>query len=387
MMSDFKKGVFFPKLAAVLKGAIDLDNRNVVPHNLSLLKKYKAHINVEWCCKTSAIKYLFKYITKGVDRALALLEQEHLELDEIDRFLECRYISACEASWRLFSFHIHHNQPSVMKLKIHLPGKQRLLYDQNKSLEEVLSKEDIDKTMLTAYFVANEKYEEARELTYVQFPSRFVYHTDDKTWTPRKHGTSIGRLPYIHPTAGDDYYLRILLNVVKGSTSFEHLCTVGGTTFTEFRDACYARGLLDDDKEWHDAIVEPSYWATGRQLRRLFVLILIYCEVANPLKLWDHTWKILAEDILYMKQREFNFPGLILPDLQLQQYTLIEIERLLKENDKSLNDFKGMPKPNEIYNAVVDSVDNQSGQLFFVYGAGGTGKTFLYRTIIAKLRS
>lgn len=425
--------------ASVLKGAIDLDNRNVVPHNLSLLKKYKAHINVEWCCKTSAIKYLFKYITKGVDRALALLEQsgckdkatldrkrEHLELDEIDRFLECRYISACEASWRLFSFHIHHNQPSVMKLKIHLPGKQRLLYDQNKSLEEVLSKEDIDKTMLTAYFVANEKYEEARELTYVQFPSRFVYHTDDKTWTPRKHGTSIGRLPYIHPTAGDDYYLRILLNVVKGSTSFEHLCTVGGTTFTEFRDACYARGLLDDDKEWHDAIVEPSYWATGRQLRRLFVLILIYCEVANPLKLWDHTWKILAEDILYMKQREFNFPGLILPDLQLQQYTLIEIERLLKENDKSLNDFKGMPKPNEsvlreisntvlrqelnydtakeaseheklfatmnedqqkVYNAVVDSVDNQSGQLFFVYGAGGTGKTFLYRTIIAKLRS
>ena len=41
----------------------------------------------------------------------------------------------------------------------------------------------------------------------------------------------------------------------------------------------------------------------------------------------------------------------------------------------------------KVYNAVVDSVDNQSGQMFFVYGAGGTGKTFLYRTIIAKLRS
>ena len=184
--------------------------------------------------------------------------------------------------------------------------------------------------------------------------------------------------------------------------------------------------MLDDDKEWHDAIVEPSFWATGRQLRSLFVLILLYCEVGNPLKLWNHTWKILAEDILFMKQREFKFPGLLLPDPQLQEYTLIEIERLLKENDKSLADFAGMPKPNpnvlkeisntvlhqelsydtekeaaehdklfstmnedqkNIYSAVIDSVDKGNGQLFFVYGAGGTGKTFLYRTIIARLRS
>ncbi|CAF1920721.1 unnamed protein product, partial [Brassica oleracea] len=82
--------------------------------------------------------------------------------------------------------------------------------------------------MLTAYFVANQKYEEARELTYIQFPSRFVYHSDDKTWTPRKHGTAIGRLIYVHPTAGDKYYLRILLNVVKDAFDFEDLCTVVG---------------------------------------------------------------------------------------------------------------------------------------------------------------
>ncbi|RID68698.1 hypothetical protein BRARA_C00841, partial [Brassica rapa] len=422
----------------VLKGTVELDNQYVVPHNLPLLKKYQAHINVEWCCKTSAIKYLFKYITKGVDRALLLLQEkgksreeiekkkQHLELDEIDRFQECRYISACEASWRLFSFHIHHNEPSVMKLTLHLPGKHRVVIDPTKRLEEVLSRDDIEKTMLTAYFEANQKYEEARELTYIQFPSRFVYHSDIKEWTPRKQGTTIGRVAYVHPAAGDLYYLRIIVNVVKGAFGFEHLATVGGTTFEEYRDACYALGLLDDDMEWHDAIVEPSYWATGRQLRRLFITILIYCEVGNPPKLWDHVWNILAEDILYMKQREFNFPGLILQDEELKQYTLMEIERLLKENDKSLADFPGMPKPNSsvlqeisntvlrhelnydrekeaaeheilfstmnedqksIYSSVLDSVNNKAGQLFFVYGAGGTGKTFLYKTIIAKLRS
>ncbi|CAN7042068.1 unnamed protein product, partial [Brassica oleracea var. botrytis] len=140
---------------------------------------------------------------------------------------------------------------------------------------------DHTKTMLTAYFAANAKYEEARELTYIQFPSRFVYHSDIKEWTPRKH-------------------------------------------------------------------------------------------------------------------------GLILQEEELKQYTLMEIERLLKENDKSLADFPGMPKPNtsvlqeisntvlrhelnydtekeaaehdklfttmnedqkSIYSSVIDSVNNKSGQL------------------------
>ncbi|CAN6821127.1 unnamed protein product [Brassica oleracea] len=58
----------------VRNGAI-LNNTFVVPHNIKLLKKYEAHINVEWCNRTSAVKYLFKYITKGVDRASAVIEK------------------------------------------------------------------------------------------------------------------------------------------------------------------------------------------------------------------------------------------------------------------------------------------------------------------------
>lgn len=52
----------------VWKNNIQLDNRWVVPHNLSVLKKYQAHINVESCNKTYLIKYLFKYVNKGPDR-------------------------------------------------------------------------------------------------------------------------------------------------------------------------------------------------------------------------------------------------------------------------------------------------------------------------------
>jgi len=53
---------------------IRLDNGWVVPYNLALLKRFRAHINVEWCNKTHLIKYLFKYITKGPDRARAVIE-------------------------------------------------------------------------------------------------------------------------------------------------------------------------------------------------------------------------------------------------------------------------------------------------------------------------
>ncbi|KAF8049879.1 hypothetical protein N665_2102s0002 [Sinapis alba] len=423
----------------VVKGNIQLDNQYVVPHNLKLLKKYQAHINVEWCCRTSAIKYLFKYITKGVDRATMLIEQADPVVsggqkmkkkadmvNEIEKYVECRYISACEASWRIFAFPIHHNQPNVVKLPLHLPGQHRMVFKQSDDLAELVLREDVEKTMLTAYFVACETYEEARDLTYIEFPSRFVYHPADKIWTPRQQGTAIGRVVYISPAAGDVYFLRILVNVVRGPISFEEVRTVGGVLYEKFKQACYARGLLDDDKEWHDAIEEPSQWATGRQLRRLFVTILIYCQVIDPLKLWNHTWRFLSEDILYMKRKEFRFPGLELEDDQIKQYTLIELEQLLKANAQSLTDYPDIPLPDQailseisntvlrkelsydvqkeaethglllnamnkeqrtVYDAVLHSVGNQVGQLFFVYGAGGTGKTYLYRTLIAKLRS
>ncbi|KAF8107311.1 hypothetical protein N665_0123s0002 [Sinapis alba] len=407
----------------VVKGNIQLDNEYVVPHNLKLLKKYQAHINIEWCCRTSAIKYLFKYITKG---RRSEDEKKSDMVNEIEKYVECRYISACESSWRIFAFPIHHNQPNVVKLPLHLPGKHRMVFKQSDDLAELVLREDVEKTMLTAWFVSCETYEEARDLTYIEFPSRFVYHPTEKIWTPRQQGTTIGRVVYISPAAGDVYFLRILVNVVGGPISFEEVRTVGGVLYEKFKQACYARGLLDDDREWHDAIEEPSQWETGRQLRRLFESILIYFQVIDPLKLWNHTWRFLSEDILYMKQKEFWFPGLELEDEQLKQYTLIELEQLLKANAQSLTDYPDIPLPDQailseisntvlreemsydvqkeaemhglllnamnkeqrtVYDAVFHSVGNQVGQLFLVNGAGGTGKTYLYRTLIAKLRS
>lgn len=62
---------------------------------------------------------------------------------------------------------------------------------------------------------------------------------------------------------------------------------------------CYSLGLLDGDKECRDAISQATQWSTGSQLRQLFVTMLIFCEVSDPLGLWEKNWQVLEEDILY----------------------------------------------------------------------------------------
>ena len=39
----------------VQKWGVKLDNGYVVPHNINILVKYQAHINVEWCNRSKAI--------------------------------------------------------------------------------------------------------------------------------------------------------------------------------------------------------------------------------------------------------------------------------------------------------------------------------------------
>lgn len=92
-----------------------------------------------------------------------------------------------------------------------------------------------------------------------------------KKWTKREKGFSIGRLANIQPRAGDLYYLRMLVSsILKGPTSDEDILTVDNVKHTSFQAACYARGLLDGDSEWKEAMDEAAQYAYPFQLRGLF---------------------------------------------------------------------------------------------------------------------
>ncbi|XP_071699755.1 uncharacterized protein [Rutidosis leptorrhynchoides] len=95
----------------VTKQGHELDNRSVVAYNPYFLKRYQAHLNIEWCNQVASISYLFKYINKGNYRITAQLC--NAETNEIQEYYDCRYVSSCEAIWRILKFDIHHHYPAL----------------------------------------------------------------------------------------------------------------------------------------------------------------------------------------------------------------------------------------------------------------------------------
>ncbi|XP_020102630.1 uncharacterized protein LOC109720149 [Ananas comosus] len=418
----------------VTKNNIDLDNRFVVPHNLRLLIKYQAHINIEWCSKTRLIKYLFKYINKGPDRTRAVIEDnyspggtdsvdQYKQVDEIKQYLDCRYLSTYESVWRLFQFDIHSREPTVERLTVHMPLMNNIIYHESQSLSDVVNRFNIEKIMFTEWMMANCIYDDARELTYAEFPIKWVWHQDEKIWTRRKRGNRIGRIVYIHPHSGELYFLRMLLNKVKGARNYTEIKTVDGIVHGTFRAACDAIGLLGDDLEWRNALEEANYWSFDSNLRQLFVTLIIFCEVGDPKKLWDDCWEMMSDDILYRLKEVLGVPNLKVSQIDLQNYILFELEIMFNKNGSPLSQFK-LPIPTRLLMEDMDnrllreemkydvdtlrcehsklfgnlndeqlpiylltSVYENKGDVFFVYCHGGTGKTYLCQTIITKLRS
>ncbi|KAL0319969.1 UNVERIFIED_CONTAM: hypothetical protein Sradi_5258400 [Sesamum radiatum] len=411
------------------KNGIEVDNRWVVPHNIDLIVKYQAHINIEWCNQGRSIKYLFKYVNKGKDRATFVIEENVSidgvtkstivnEVDEIKRYLDARYVSASEASWRIFEFDIQYRSPG--------PDEQNAIFGDDDQLDDVLNKEGIEKTMFTEWMQKNNVDPSARELTYADFPTKFVWHAKEKKWKKRKSGRCIGRIYYAHPSSGENFYLRMLLNIVKGPRCHDDIKTVNGTLYPTYKEACNAFGLLGNDGEWHRAIQEAAQWLTGHKLRELFVTIILFCEVAEPLKLWEQNWEFLSDDILYRQRQILEIYDLNLNSDQLKNYALQDIEKIMNANNRSLKEFPYLPFPDNVeatnlrnrlivdelcydrqsllqeharlynglnadqsrvYDAVIAAVYGDNGGLYFVYGSGGTGKTYLWRTILARLRS
>ncbi|CAN6924720.1 unnamed protein product, partial [Brassica oleracea] len=271
---------------SVINNGATLNNTFVVPHNINLLKKYEAHINVEWCNRTSTVKYLFKYITKGVDRASAVIEKGNTattsdtvepkekvikQRNEIQEYIEARYLSACESMWRTFAFHIHKRKPSVEKLIIHLEGEHNITIKENDNLGRVIRKPGIEKTMFTEWMVLCRRSAFARTLTYVQIPEYFVWNNNSKVWSERKKGKTIGRIV-----------------AIKGPRSYDELKTFNDVKYPDFKSVCHARGYLDDDVEWLESMSEGARTATPYQLRDMFVTFLNTCFVASPKRLWEH---------------------------------------------------------------------------------------------------
>ena len=405
-------------------GGRDVNNLWVVPYSPYLIWKYRCHINVESIASVKAIKYIYKYVYKGHDRATM---EFGCCKDEVKLYLDSRYVSACESIWRIFHFTMHQEVPAVVRLQVHLDGEQMITWDENVAPDicAVLERSAGKDTKLTAYFKANREYPQAKDVLYQDFPSKFVWKDKKRRWEPRKKEFAIGRMFYTHPSSGERFYLWLLLTSVKGATSYEHLRTVNGEQqpCATFQEACRKLGLLEDDNEWIQCLDEAGDMATGHQLRSLFVTILRENAPTDPLGLWLHFREKICDDLHHALHNRN-----ILHDPTQEQvfdYGLYLIDRLLQNANKSLRDWPTMPLPQEDWDALVGNrlireqrnydmdhethmaeqliptlnvgqraafdeimaaVTNRTGQCYFLHGPGGTGKTYVYNTLCHKLR-
>jgi len=139
---------------------------------------------------------------------------------------------------------------------------------------------------------------DCQELLYQEFPIQMTWNHTFRRWNCCKRGVSgtIGRIYFVGPSGGERFYLRLLLMVMKGPTSFDDLCTFDGMLYNTFKSACIACGLLDSDEQWDHALTEAAAWQSGSQLRELFVCILLHCHPASPLQLWTDHMQSLSDD-------------------------------------------------------------------------------------------
>ncbi|XP_053164950.1 uncharacterized protein LOC128350575 [Hemicordylus capensis] len=392
-----------------------IDNRWVVPYNPFLALRYNCHINVEVCASVKSVKYLFKYVYKGHDCAKVVIqEQDTLNHDEIKTYMDSRYVSAPEAAWRLNGFEMHYQSHTVHRLAVHLPNEQSVIFnpeDIGTATDRAMHRE----TQLTAWFKLNQQDEKARNILYADIPLYYVFDTANSTWKIRQRGSDkmIGRMYSVNlPSDPEHYCLRLLLLHVPGATSYENLRTVDGIEYPTYQAAAKTKGLINDEQVWESTLEYAAHYNMPKQIRELFAYICVFASLQNMQELFTKYEQYLIEDYVH-KHLQQNTECTVCRDLALQEianiltlhgkkctdygltYTIQNTEHLTdtynqayerqtaEEMSRTFNDDQKAAIEQILAASQNDELDHRC---FFLDGPGGSGKTYLYKTILSTVR-
>ncbi len=177
----------------------------MVPYNPYLSLLFNCHINVEVCTSVVAVKYLYKYVYKGHNCAQVdvgpvdavapdgTTPAQPRMRDEIKIYQDDRYVSASEACHRLYGFDLHKEHPNVVRLVVHLKGRQTILFQEGTNATAVLNRNP--HTTLTAWFAFNKTTREhlnpsaplrlALNTLYHDFPCIATWKKKENQWALR----------------------------------------------------------------------------------------------------------------------------------------------------------------------------------------------------------
>ncbi|GJX94396.1 ATP-dependent DNA helicase PIF1-like protein [Tanacetum coccineum] len=218
------------------------------------------------------IDYDEKTKEHGPDRVSATIDGE--EVDEIKDYLNCRYLSACEAAWRIYRFGIHYRTPFVKRLPFHLKDEQQVIFDATESIDYAI----------------------------------------DKSFCGKKLGVMAADVLSVK---------RIKQDLELSDIQRKNICLT------------YIECMLQSNNSSLKDIQNMSY----------------------P----DQEHMMDGYNRLIYDETSYN------PDKLREQHAILY---------GSLT-----PKQKGIYSTVINAVDNNKGGMFFVYGYGGTEKTYLYKTM------
>lgn len=313
--------------------------------------------------------------------------------------------------------------PNVVRLDVHLPNEHAVYFDPDR---QVQLNDRLSASTLTAWFDYNSKFADGRSLKYQDFPATHAYDASSRKWSRRVKQPDFGlppcgRIYQVSPSAGELYFLRLLLLHRQGATSFEDLKTIppDEQPAATFKEACLRLGLLTSDQQNSLALEEVCSHSGPKAIREFFVSLLIYSQPANPRQLWMDFRDQMSEDFLHLAR--IHDPQAQFSEA-IYQKALADIDNALGRQNKSLASFdlpelingatgnrliieetsydqqkleaavnENVPRLNDsqraVYNAVIGAVAAKEPAVFFLDGPGGSGKTFTYSTILATLRS
>ncbi|KAM0912965.1 hypothetical protein ACQ4PT_012450 [Festuca glaucescens] len=247
----------------------------------------------------------------------------------------------------------------------------------------------------------------------VEFQKRGLPHAHILVWRDK------GERGEVTPALIDSHVCAEIPDPVQ-----DPLGTYNSVVYESFKDACAARGLLGDDNEWHYAFDEALKWGMGRQLRQLFVTMILFCGVLDENAFFEKYWTYLAEDIQHRIRSSLHDSAYLVPVDELRNMLIEELSGVFARNgcsildhnlplksvcdptshvnnminDELCQDFDSLIKTAEAmqeklnenqraaFESIVDRVRKEKPAFFFVSGHGGTGKTFLWNALVAYLR-
>ncbi|GBO22796.1 hypothetical protein AVEN_157229-1 [Araneus ventricosus] len=346
---------------------------------------------------------------KRHDAASVKIQKEGaLDHDEILSFVEGRYVSAPEATWLLNEFNLSHKSHTVVRLDVHLPQKQPIVYQDGQEAQAI-ERAALRKTTLTSWFELNKNYPSAHNISYSDIPQYYMFDQSTTNWKKRQRGGQnvIGRLPVVSILDTERYYLRMLLLRKSGAISFDDILTVNGLRCITFQQACQEYGLLRGDQQWHDALNEAAQFQSPRQLRMLFAMICSFgkwmmfqiygCSIkfhfvrtlCIVILTGPHYALADIEELLTsynLSLQKLHLPTVDLPASVLERANFDVVEEQAKANSYTMQLNSEQRNVVEILLSAVYNNAADTPKCYFLDGPAGTGKTFVYSTFLHTIR-